>query len=323
MQVRKALITAAGRGARLYPATSTVQKAMLPLIDRDGVAKPVIQIIAEEALASGIEEICILCAPGDEEQYLAQFGLLRESLLAAHQGGSWAEAQADRIGDLLARLHFAVQEEPRGYGHAVYCGRHFVGSEPFMLLLGDHLYVPRENGTHCAELVMGLATQAKCAVSTVQSTREHLIGNYGTLAGVHVPDLPGVYQIERIVEKPSVSLAELELQTPGLRVGHYLCLLGMHVLTPEILEVLGESIESDGGSEGEYQLTPALHELAQRQKCLALEVDGRWCDIGQRYGLLRTQIALGMAGADHTEVLGAIADLLTEARLGRAIERVS
>jgi len=296
---------------------------MLPLIDRDGVAKPVIQIIAEEALASGIEEICIICAPGDEAQYLAQFGLLRQNLLAAPHSGPWAEAQADRIGDLLARLHFAVQEEPLGYGHAVYCGRHFVGAEPFMLLLGDHLYVPRENGKHGAELAIGLATQAKCAVSTVQSTREHLIGNYGTLAGSHVPDLAGVYQIERIIEKPSVSLAELELQTPGLRAGHYLCLLGMHVLTPEILEILEESIERGGAEEGEYQLTPALHELAQRQKCLALEVDGRWCDIGQRYGLLRTQIALGLTGNDQAEVLGAIADLLAEARLGRAMERVS
>ena len=128
MQIRKAVITAAGRGVRLYPVADTVQKAMLPVVDRDGLAKPVIQIIAEEALDSGIEEICIVCAPGDEEQYRRQLRQLRENLLSAYEGADWAHEQARRLDDLVRRLCFAAQEEPLGYGHAVSCAKGFVGA---------------------------------------------------------------------------------------------------------------------------------------------------------------------------------------------------
>ena len=312
MNIGKAVITAAGRGARLYPAATPVQKSMLPIVDRDGFVKPAIQLIAEEALFSGAEELCIVCAPGDEEQYIAQLRSLRENLLIAYEGADWAKLQAERLDDLLQRLSFRVQQEPLGYGHAVACARDFTGGEPFLLLLGDHLYVPRENGTHCAELVMGLATQAKCAVSTVQSTREHLIGNYGTLAGVHVPDLPGVYQIERIVEKPSVSLAELELQTPGLRVGHYLCFFGMHVLTPAVMEILDEHVRRDLRERGEIQLTPALQELARREKYLALQTNGRRYNIGVKYGAMEAQIAMALAGRDREQVLARMMELFLQ-----------
>ena len=88
------MITAAGRGARLYPVADTVQKAMLPLVDRDGLAKPLVQIIAEEAIRSGIEEVCVVCAPGDEAQYLRQLRLLRENLRGACGGAGWACEQA-------------------------------------------------------------------------------------------------------------------------------------------------------------------------------------------------------------------------------------
>ncbi len=312
MEVRKAVITAAGRGVRLFPAADTVQKAMLPLIDRDGLPKPAIQIIAEEALSSGIEEICVICAPGDEAQYLNQFRALRENLMEGYHGIDWAALQAARIDELLQRLHFAVQTEPFGFGHAVHCAKDFVGDQAMLLMLSDHVYISTLPGKSCAAQLVDLARKEACSVSAVSPTREHLVGRYGTLTGKRVHDQPGLYQVEKIIEKPSISQAELELLTPGLRAGHYLCIFGMNVLTPRIFELLEESLSGGDKRNGGYQLTPCMSELAQREKYLALEVQGRRVDIGARLGLLRAQVALGLAGDERHEVLAAVTEMLVE-----------
>ncbi len=317
MQIRKAVITAAGRGVRLYPAADTVQKGMIPLVDRDGLPKPIIQIIAEEALDSGIEEVCVVCAPGDEAQYRRQFAALRTDLLEAYKGHEWARAQAERLDHLVSRLRFAVQEEPKGYGHAVYVAREFVGGEPFLLLLNDHLYLSDLADQRCAAQVIRAATQADCAIAAVHATREHLIGHYGTVSGKRVADAPGLYQIERILEKPSVSVAELELQTPGLRMGHYLCFFGMHVLTPTLFDILETQLGA--AADGEAQLTPALHELAQQERYLALDVKGSRYDIGAKFGMVQAQIALSLTGRDHDSLLTLMVDALAEAQSRRGI----
>ncbi len=313
MQVRKAVITAAGRGVRLYPAADTVQKGMLPVVDQDGLTKPVLQIIAEEALDSGIEEICIVCAPGDEARYLSQFQLLRSNLLEAFKAVDWAKEQAARIDNLVKRLRFAHQSEPLGYGHAVWCAKEFAGQEPFLLLLSDHLYRSRVPGRRCAQQLLEVASQTAASVAAVHATREHLVGRYGTLSGKRVPDHPGLYQIDTIVEKPSISRAELELHTPGLRAGHYLCFFGMHVLAPLVFDILDEMSRSAEAQGGEFQLTPALNTLAHREPYYALEVEGSRYDIGAKFGVLQAQIALGLASRNRNEVLTMIVELLAEA----------
>jgi UTP--glucose-1-phosphate uridylyltransferase len=320
LRVTKAVITAAGRGVRLFPAADTVEKAMLPVVDRDGLVKPVVQIIAEEALAAGVEEVCLVTAPGDEERYRRQFGLLRENLLSAHGGADWAEDEARRIASLLERLRFVVQEEPLGYGHAVRCAKEFAGDGAFLLLLSDHLYVSAVPGRRCAEEVVDLARREGVAVAAVNPTREHLIGHYGTLTGRRVPGSAGVYEIEKIVEKPPVSLAELELQTPGLRAGYYLCFFGMHVLTPAVFEILDSEAASprEGGS---WMLTPALQELATRERYLAVEVRGARYDMGASLGYLRAALALALAGRARDEALSTIVELVSECGLdGRRSE---
>ena len=284
MDIKKAVITAGGRGARLFPAANTVHKAMLPLVDRDGLAKPVIQIIAEEALQSGIEELCVVCALEDEQHYRSTFQALRENLMEGFENVDWAQEQAARVDDLLRRLRFAVQDEPLGYGHAVHCSRSFVGNDPFLLLLSDHLYISHLAEKRCAQQLIELAVEESCAVAAVHSTPEHLVPRYGTLTGKHVTQRPGVYRIERIREKPSLSAAEQELLTPGLRAGHYLCFFGMHVLTPTIFGLLDEALAQANGRA--VQLTPSLQELARREKYLALEVAGSRYDIGRKFGLL-------------------------------------
>ncbi len=320
MQVKKAVITAAGRGGRMYPAASPVQRAMLPIADRDGITKPAIQIIAEEALESGIEEVCVVCAPGDEDQYRSRFVSLRENLLEAHRGVAWAMDQAKRIEHLSRRLKFAVQREPRGYGHAVSMAREFVGGDSFLLLLSDHLYLSHRSGHRCAAQLIEAAGREACSVAAVKPTREHLIGRYGTVSGRRVPDTPNLYQIERIIEKPSLSRAELELPTPGLRAGYYLCFFGMHVLAPAIFDILDEQLAAASASV-DVQLTPALDQLARQERYLALEVQGSRYDIGAQFGLLQAEIALALAGPKHDEVLTAIVELLAETRDRRNAEQ--
>lgn len=314
MQVRKAVITAAGRGAREYPATDTVLKAMLPLVDRDGLTKPVIQIIAEEALESGIEELCVVTAPGDEDFYRRHFRGIASHLRSAGSHYAGSQEQLRRLDELERRTRFAVQERPEGYGHAVWCARDFVGSEAFLLLVSDHLYISGED-RRCARQVIDLAAQQECSVAAVQPTREHLIHHYGTLSGKQVSGLPNVLQIEDIIEKPTPSLAEQRLSAPGLRVGYYLCFFGMHVLTPALFEILDAHVRRDQRDRGEIQLTPALQELARQEKYLALQTNGRRHNLGVKYGSLEAQIALALAGGDREEVLGRLLDLFAHCHL--------
>jgi UTP--glucose-1-phosphate uridylyltransferase len=302
LRITKAVITAAGRGARQYPAFDTVQKAMLPLVDRDGLTKPVLQIIAEEALESGIEEICVVAAPEDEGFYRRQFQTFAANLRSAYKGVPWAEEQARRMADLAARLKFVEQVEPLGYGHAVWTARDFVGGQPFLLLLGDHLYVSKQE-RRCARQLIDLAEAEGCAVSAVQATREHLILQYGTISGRRMHDRPDVYSIDEIIEKPNPTIAELRLQIPGLRAGHYLCFFGMHVLTPLVFDLLGELVAQDRRDLGSIQLTTALNELGRRERYLALETSGSRYNLGVKFGVVEAQIALSLAGVDRQEML--------------------
>lgn len=310
MKIKKAVITAAARGERLYPVADTIQKAMLPVIDTDGLHKPVIQIVAEEAFSSGIEELCIICAPGDGTRYINAFNSLKDNLTSSFKSVDWAKTEAEKIDFLLSHIEFIEQHEPLGYGHAVYCAREFVGNESFLLLLGDYLYVSNLLQKRCAQQLIDLASLEQCSVSAVNPTIEHQIMRYGTLTGKQLPNQQAVYQIEKIIEKPSLSVAELELQTPGLRVGYYLCFFGMHVFTPIVFELIQKQIQQ---ATNNILLTPALQELAQAEKYLALEMKGSRYDLSGRYGYLRAQVALGLAGEAHNETLTTLVELLAEA----------
>jgi UTP--glucose-1-phosphate uridylyltransferase len=195
-----------------------------------------------------------------------------------------------------------VQPEPEGYGHAVWCAREFVRGEAFLLLLGDHLYVSSEP-RRCARQLLDLASAEECAVSAVQATREHLIHQYGTVAGKRPHDRHDVYVIDEIIEKPNPTLAELRLQVPGLRAGHYLCFFGMHVLTPAVFELLDDLVRRDHRELGQIQLTTALKALARREKYLALETRGARYNLGVKFGGVEAQIALALAGVERERML--------------------
>ncbi|MFO0955960.1 MAG: sugar phosphate nucleotidyltransferase [Isosphaeraceae bacterium] len=312
MQITEAVITAAGRGVRQFLGADTVQRSLLPVVDRDGLAKPILQIIAEEAFDSGIEEIAVVCAPGDETGYRRHF-----QAQAAYLRSLGDRADEDRFADFEARLRFCVQEEPLGYGHAVWSAREFADDQPILLLLGDHLYVSAEQ-RRCARQLLDLAEAEQCSASAVQATREHLIHQYGTVAARRLADRPDVYAIDEVIEKPNPTLAELRLQVPGLRAGHYLCFFGMHVLTPAVFDMLGDLVRDDRRELGVIQLSTALNQLARREKYLALETRGSRYNLGVKFGPIEAQIALALAGADRDRMLTTLLEAVVRIEQGHA-----
>lgn len=278
MNVTKAVITAASRSQRTLPLQT--------LIDHDGAQKSVLQIIVEEALQAAIEEICVVICPGD------------------------APAYAQAAGSHAGRLQFVEQDQPLGYGHAVYCARDFVGDEPFLHLVGDHLYVSKA-GRGCAARLVALAAEENCAVSAVQASRENLLPFFGTIGGRRVGGRNDLYEIERVVEKPTPTRAEQDLVIPGLRVGHYLCFFGMHVLTPTVMAVLADQIATEGAP-----LSAALDILARQERYLALADLGWRYNVGVKYGLLNAQLALALGGQDREEVLAQLVELLALRSVG-------
>ncbi len=280
MEIRKAIITAAGKNQRGLPLQT--------LVDRDGVTKTALRIIIEEILAAGIDEICVVVCPGDQAAYAAAAG--------PHGG----------------RLEFVEQTSPRGYGHAVFCARDFVGPKSFLLLVGDHLYVSGGE-KRCAQQLVEIAMAEKCAISAVQATHESKLPYYGAVGGHLISGRKGLYEISQLLEKPTPTEAEQSLIVPGLRAGHYLCFFGMHVLTATVMDLLGQEVAQAGSRS--VSLTTALASLARRERYLAAELHGHRYDIGVKYGLLTAQLALALDGLDRDEVLGGLVELLARRQL--------
>lgn len=303
--VRKAVITAAGKGTRQYPASTTVQKEMLPLVDVDGITKPTIQIICEEAIKSGIEELCIITNPEVDAQLRRHFQAIPEALLPAFAGKEWALAQSEKLGDMQRRLTYVVQESPEGYGHAVYQARDFVNDEPFLLLLGDHVYISRTDKP-CSRQVIDVFNVSGCTVSAVAPTHEHLLHLFGTVAGNRISTDPDVYEITAIKEKPTVEYAEEHLRAPDLPRGHYLCFFGMHVFTPGIFTALEYNIKNNLRENGEFQLTSAQERLCKAERCMAFATKGDRYDMGVPFGFVETQMGLALNSPFRDQVLASL-----------------
>jgi UTP--glucose-1-phosphate uridylyltransferase len=280
MQARRALITCAGRNQRTLPLQT--------LVDRDGRAKTALVILIEEVLAAGIGEVGVVIAPGDEPAYRSAAGPLARNLV------------------------FIEQPAPLGYGHAVWCARMFTDREPFLLVVGDHLCVSLVEES-CATQLARIASAETCAVSAVVATHESKLPYYGAVGGRLVGGAEGLFEISTVLEKPTPTVAEQRLVVAGLRAGHYLCFFGMHVLPPTIMDLLGEDVAAAGAAGG-VTLSPALARLARRERYLAAELRGRRYDIGEKYGLLTTQLALALEGRDRDEVLSSLVDLLAASR---------
>lgn len=284
-RVRKAVIPAAGFGTRLFPASKATKKELFPIIDRDGVAKPAILLIVEEALQAGIEEVIIIVQEHDlkdfESFFRTQITIENYNKLPAN-----FREYAQRILEIGRRVTFVIQEMQEGFGHAVYCAREAVGEEPFLLMLGDHLY--RSNGQKsCAQQLMEAYHKHGVSVVGLRRTPESQIANFGTVTGAWIEESV-LLNITEMVEKPTVDYARHNLNVPGLPEGEYLTFFGQYIIKPLIFKYLEEHIRNNVRERGEFQLTSALDRLRQEDGFLGLIIDGQRFDIGLPESYLET-----------------------------------
>ncbi|MCZ2097133.1 MAG: UTP--glucose-1-phosphate uridylyltransferase [Anaerolineae bacterium] len=284
-KVRKAVIPAAGFGTRLFPASKATKKELFPIIDRDGIAKPAILLIVEEALSAGLDEVIIVVQdhdlPAFQEFFNEQISIENFNKLSPQ-----FQAYARRLLDMGQRVRFVLQNAQEGLGHAVWCTREVVGNEPFLLMLGDHIY-HSYGARSCSRQVVDAFNRHGKSVVGLQRTPEDQIHTVGTATGVWIePD--ALLSITEFAEKPTLDYARTNLQVPGLPDDTYLTIFGQYVIRPQIFDYLGEHIENNVRERGEFQLTSALDRLRREDGFLGLIVDGRRFDIGMPEFYLET-----------------------------------
>ena len=265
MKVKKAVIPAAGLGTRMLPATKTVPKEMLPLVD-----KPAIQYIVEEAVASGIEDILIITNRGKSSMndYFDYVPELEESL---RHSGKTAELEAVQRPTDMANIFYVRQKETKGLGHAVWRAKRFVGDEPFAVLLGDDIMMSDVPVTK--QLIDAAEKHGASAVGT-QKVSMDAISKYSSLKVSQLEDR--VYKVSDMNEKPKPEEAFSEF-----------AILGRYVLTADIFDIIEKTPPGYGG---EIQLTDGLKALCKVAPMVAVDFVGRRYDTGNVKGFLEATV---------------------------------
>ena len=274
-KIRTAVIPAAGLGTRFLPATKAQPKEMLPIVD-----KPCIQYIIEEAIDSGIEDILIITGRNKRaiEDHFDRAVELELTLKA--------QGKYDLLGLVqeLSRvtIHYVRQKEPKGLGHAVLCAKHFVGDEPFAVLLGDDIM---DAEVPVLKQLMDVYEDCEGSVLGVQEVPKDRVSSYGVVKPVAVKER--LWQAEDLVEKPSVEEAPSRL-----------AVLGRYIISPEIFGILEKT---EPGRGGEIQLTDALKKLSEREPVYAYEFEGRRYDVGDKQGYLEATVDFALKRPDLRE----------------------
>jgi len=265
MKIKKAVIPAAGLGTRMLPATKTIPKEMLPLLD-----KPVIQYIIEEAVDSGIEDILIITnrAKSAMDDYFDYHPELEERLA---RDGKTKELEAVRRTADLANIFYVRQKETKGLGHAIWRARDFVGSEPFAVLLGDDIM--RAETPVLKQLIDAAEKYGASCVGT-QAVADDAVGRYSSLKVSPLEE--SIYKVTDMNEKP----------TPEEKFSNF-AILGRYVLTASIFPILEHTPPGKGG---EIQLTDGLKQLCYQEPFVAKEFEGRRYDTGNICGFLEATL---------------------------------
>jgi UTP-glucose-1-phosphate uridylyltransferase len=275
--LRKAVIPAAGFGTRLFPATKTLKKEMFPVVGRDGRTKPVIMAIVEEAMDSGIEEVAIIIQENDRQLFEDFF---HQRLAVEHFNKLSKDDQryTQRIMDMGSKVTLLVQETQDGFGHAVHCAKDWVGQEPFILLLGDHLY-GSDIATSCTRQLIDIYERTGKSVVGLQETPAEDVQHFGCATGVW-EEQNTILSITEFAEKPSAEYAREHLTVQHVKEGHFLTLFGQYILTPRIFELLEDNIKRNIREGGEFQLTSCMDTLRQEEGFVGCRIQGRRFDIG-------------------------------------------
>jgi UTP-glucose-1-phosphate uridylyltransferase len=276
-KVHKAVIPAAGFGTRLFPASKATKKELFPIVDRDGVAKPVILLLVEEALGAGIEEVIIIVQEEDLDEFRSFFEV-QVSIENYNKLPRHFQEYAQQILEIGRRVSFVIQTAQEGFGHAVFCAREAVGDEPFLLMLGDHLYRSSTEAS-CAQQLIAAYDQHRMNILGLRCTPEEQLANFGTATGVWL-ESKRLLSVSEFAEKPTVDYARNNLRVSGLPENEYLTVFGQYVIKPRLFEYLEEHIKNNVRERGEFQLTSALDRLRREEGFLGLLIQGQRYDIG-------------------------------------------
>ncbi len=268
-KVRKAIIPAAGLGTRFLPATKASPKEMLPLVD-----KPLIQYAVEEAVSSGIEDILVITGRGKRaiEDHFDRSVELEENLKENKKDSLLKTMR--RISE-LANFCYIRQPQALGLGHAVLCAQHYVGDEPFAVILSDEII---DSGVPALAQLIERFQDGQGGVLGVQEVPKSEVKHYGIID----PERGGkrVHKIKDLIEKPAPEQAPSRFAA-----------IGRYVLAPEIFPILRRT---NPGKNGEIQLTDALRELAKRTPMYALEIEGKRYDAGDKLGFLKATVEFAL-----------------------------
>ncbi|MXW05607.1 MAG: nucleotidyl transferase [Gemmatimonadetes bacterium] len=288
--IRKAVIPLAGHGVRMLPATRAVRKALFPIVDVRGRVCPVLQLIIEEAVNAGIEEIGLVIAPEDEALIRAYFSRLPGPLKSVIGNRADLLAAAESPGALSEKLTFITQDRPRGFGDAALRAKAWIGGDPVLVMLGDHLYLSGEDRC-CARQLLDAYAELQAPVSGVIRKSVDEISRFGTVSGRPVPRWNGLYELDTAVEKPEPDLAWERLRVEGMPADTYLCWFGLHAMTPDIFDCLARMEGGGTMDNGELQLTGAQAMLATQRAYFALEINGDHFDTGSPEGYVEAVAA--------------------------------
>jgi UTP-glucose-1-phosphate uridylyltransferase len=286
--VRRAIIPVAGFGTRLYPSTRVIKKDFFPIPCPDGMVRPVILILLEELVQSGIEEICLVLSSEEERQQYADF--FEHPLSDEHIAKLNPEAQEyeNHILDIGKKLHYVYQREKRGFGHAVYQAAQFAGNEPVLLLLGDTLYRSDTNKPCALQMIEDYERYNRLMVS-IHPIPLAEVSRYGILHGVWEDNDHSILNVSAMVEKPKASYAEEYLAVRNKKgEKEYYSVFGQYILTPEVFSQIHEDImqkEIDGDHQTEIELTSALDAVRKRSGMVGVRLRGRMFDMGNPVAL--------------------------------------
>lgn len=278
MKIRKAVIPVAGLGTRFLPATKTVPKELLPIIDI-----PSIQYVVQEAVDAGIQEIIFVTGRGKDgiEDHFDEAPELEQIL--ADRGQAATVEMLRRIAE-MTEVVSVRQKKPLGLGHAVLCARDLVGDEPFAVMLADDLIDAETPGIR--QLVEIFTETEESVVALMKVPREE-VHQYGVIKGKEVK--PRLYAVEATVEKPTAKEAPSQL-----------AIIGRYVLRPEIFSILQTLPPGRGG---EIQLTDGLARLVQERRIFGCEFAGDRYDIGDKFGFVRATVAYALKRKDLRDKL--------------------
>ncbi|TJX13881.1 UTP--glucose-1-phosphate uridylyltransferase GalU [Tissierella creatinini] len=276
MQVRKAIIPAAGLGTRFLPATKAQPKEMLPIVD-----KPTLQYIIEEAVESGIEEILIITGR-NKKSIEDHFDKSVELELELEKAGKTELLDEVRKISDMVNIHYIRQKEPKGLGHAIHCAKSFIGNEPFAVLLGDDIVYSEKP---CLKQMIEVYDEYKTTILGVQEVPTEDVNKYGIVDAKLIEDR--IYKVKGLIEKPSVDSAPSNI-----------AILGRYIINPAIFEILEHTQPGKGG---EIQLTDGLKTLSQKEAMYAYNFVGQRYDVGDKIGFLKATVEFALRRDDLKE----------------------